>query len=298
MNTPLRGWTLSSSSITAISPAPRRGNGVAAGTWAISGPIPAAIRRAYPGTGQLWWPPVRGSRRRPRPSRPRRPTTLAPNPGRVHLDVRPGRPARGISSRGMGRPARVAMNPRVPARPWSRGVIQKTIASPGARFLDSDVKLVGAAGGSRSSGPSVTVKNGALARFCSRLYTNRLGKMRSWNRSPWWVHSDPESSKTSNPRLSPAARAARTAGVIGILCQPSPSGGVASAIPQFVPPLPRITWQRSPPGRAIDQGRSEWRRWRNVGRPLAAHNPSHSPRTTGPQSLPRSPAAVADRPPT
>ena len=115
----------------------------------------------------------------------------------------PGRPARGISSRGMGRPARVAMNPSVPARPWSRGVIQKTIASPGARFLDSDVKLVGAAGGSRSSGPSVTVKNGALARFCSRLYTNRLGKMRSWNRSPWWVHSDPESSKTSNPWSAP-----------------------------------------------------------------------------------------------
>src|SRR5271157_63302 len=95
MNTPLRGWTLSSSSITAISPAPRRGNGVAAGTWAISGPIPAAIRRAYPGTGQLWWPPVRGSRRRPRPSRPRRPTTLAPNPGRVHLDARPGQARQG-----------------------------------------------------------------------------------------------------------------------------------------------------------------------------------------------------------
>ena len=81
----------------------------------------------------------------------------------------PGRPARGINSRGMGRPARVAMNPSVLAGPWSRGVTQETIASPGARSLDSDVKLVGAAGGSRSSGPSVTVKNGALARFCSRL---------------------------------------------------------------------------------------------------------------------------------
>ena len=41
--------------------------------------------------------------------------------------------------------------------------------------------------------------------------------------------------------------------------------GEASAMRQIVPPLPRITWQRSPP--PIDQGRSGCRRWRNVAPP-------------------------------
>ena len=85
-----------------------------------SGSIPAAIRRACPGSRTVVVaarPEVPGGVHGVHDSR--RPTTTVRGPGRASaFRVRvPGGPASGTSSRGIGRPSSVAMNPSVPAGP-------------------------------------------------------------------------------------------------------------------------------------------------------------------------------------
>ena len=156
---------------------------------------------------------------------------------------------------------------RVRPGPLSRGVTHETIASPAGKGC-VPARPQAARGGRRlaivraeldceirrTRPILLAAVDEAVGKEPERELSRRL-----------CVHSEPVSSKTRKPWLRPATRAATTRGSTGICCQPSRSGGEASAIRQVVPPLPRTTWQRSPP--PIDQGRSGCRRWRNVAPP-------------------------------
>ena len=175
--------------------------------------------------------------------------------------------ASGISSRGNGAAIERDEEAQRSRRPVVSGVIHETSASPaGKRAVAASRRKI-----ARGSRRPVVVR----ARLDREIGRTRPVLIAAVDKP---VGKEPEVEflagsgpfragvvENEEAMAESATRAATTRGSTAICCQPSRSGGDASAMRQSVPPLPRTTWQRSPP--PIDQGRSGCRRWRKVAPP-------------------------------